>query len=239
MTPANLGQNATTLLCIALTFAAYVLVRSLYLRYKHPLLNVVALGAGLIIAALVALGIPYKDYVPAKDIMTTLLGPATVGLAVPLYRYRMLLARHGAAILGSVALGSFLAMLLAAFLAQMGGLPREVVMSILPKSVSIPFAVEIAKIYHGVPPLAAAFVVATGTTGSLLGGWLLNLARVSDPTARGLAFGTVSHGQGTATALMEGEQQGAMAGLAMILSGIFTAGFAPIVVWLLGLAPGA
>jgi len=233
----HLGQGGTTLLCIAITVPAYILVRALYLRYKHPLLNVVALGAAVIITALVVLGIPYKDYVPAKDIMTVLLGPATVGLAVPLYRYRQLLTRNGAAILGSVALGSFLAMMLAAFLTKLGGLPSEVVMSILPKSVSIPFALEIAKIYHGVPPLAAAFVVATGTTGSLLGGWLLNLARVSDPVARGLAFGTVSHGQGTATALMEGEQQGAMAGLAMILSGIFTAGFAPIVVWLLEFVP--
>jgi Putative effector of murein hydrolase len=114
-------------------------------------------------------GLTYKDYTPAKNIMTALLGPATVGLAVPLYRYRMLLARNGAAILGSVALGSFLAMLLAAVLTRLGGLPDEVVMSILPKSVSIPFAVEIAKIYNGVPPLAAAFVVATGTSGSLLG----------------------------------------------------------------------
>ena len=231
------GPTATTLLCIGITVPAYVLVRALYLRYKHPLLNVVALGAALIITILVLCGLTYKDYTPAKNIMTALLGPATVGLAVPLYRYRMLLARNGAAILGSVALGSFLAMLLAAVLTRLGGLPDEVVMSILPKSVSIPFAVEIAKIYNGVPPLAAAFVVATGTSGSLLGGWLLNLARVGDPTARGLAFGTVSHGQGTATALMEGEQQGAMAGLAMILSGILTAGFAPVVVWLLGFVP--
>jgi len=230
-------MDKTTLLCICMTLAAYWLVRALYLRLRHPLLNVVALGAALIIAALLALGLSYKDYTPAKDIMTFLLGPATVGLAVPLYRYRALLARHGASIIGSVALGSFLAMTLAAGMAKLGGLPRQVVMSMVPKSVSIPFAVEIAKIYGGVPPLAAAFVVATGTLGSLLGGWLLNLARVRNATARGLAFGTVSHGQGTATALMEGEQQGAMAGLAMILSGLMTAGFAPIVVWGLQFLP--
>jgi putative effector of murein hydrolase len=108
-------------------------------------------------------------------------------------------------------------------------------MSILPKGITIPFAVEIARLYGGIPPLATAFVVATGTLGSLLGGWLLNAARVTDPVARGLALGTVSHGQGTATALMEGEQQGAMAGLAMILAGILTVGFAPGVVWLLGM----
>jgi predicted murein hydrolase (TIGR00659 family) len=232
-----MDKNAVTALSIAMTLAAYALVRALYLRYKHPLLNVVALAAALIIAALLALGLTFKDYTPAKDIMTHLLGPATVGLAVPLYRYRALLAKNASAILGSVALGSFLAMLLAACIAKLGGLPAQVIMSILPKSVSIPFAVEIAKIYNGVPSLAAAFVVATGTSGSLLGGWLLNLFRVGDPVARGLAYGTVSHGQGTATALMEGERQGAMAGLAMILSGILTAVFAPIVVWILEFLP--
>jgi len=226
----------TTIFCIALTLAAYLGTRKLYLRYKHPLLNVVALTAALVIAVLMALRIPYSDYAPAKNFMTLLLGPATVGLAVPLYRHRELLRRFGVPIVGSVALGAFLAMLTAALIAKLGGLPHDVVMSILPKGVSIPFAVEIAQIYGGIPPLTAAFVVATGTLGSLVGGWLLSLARVSHPVARGLALGTVSHGQGTATALMEGEQQGAMAGLAMILAGILTAALAPLAVWLLGLA---
>jgi predicted murein hydrolase (TIGR00659 family) len=223
-----------TVFAVALTLAAYLATRHLYLRFRHPLLNVVALSAGLIIAVLVAARIPYSQYVPAKDLMTALLGPATVGLAVPLYRHRGLLMRFGPAIMGSVALGAFLAMLTASLMVQWGGLPRDVVMSILPKGVTIPFAVEIARIYEGIPALTAAFVVATGTLGSLLGGWLLTLARISDPVARGLALGTVSHGQGTATALMEGELQGAMAGLAMILAGIFTAGLAPLAVWLLG-----
>lgn len=228
-------MNGTTIFCIALTLAAYLATRRLYLRYKHPLLNVVALTAATVITALVLLDIPYQAFVPAKNIMTWLLGPATVGLAVPLYRHRELLRRHGPAIVASVGLGALLAMVSASLIARAGGLPRDVVMSILPKGVTIPFAVEIAQIYGGIPPLTAAFVVATGTLGSLMGGWLLNLARVADPVARGLALGTVSHGQGTATALMEGERQGAMAGLAMILAGILTALMAPVAVWLVWL----
>jgi len=224
-----------TIFAVALTLAAYLATRHLYLRFRHPLLNVVAWSAAIIICVLVACKIPYSAYVPAKDIMTALLGPATVGLAVPLYRHRGLLLRFAPAILGSVVLGALLAMMTASLMAQWGGLPRDVVMSILPKGVTIPFAVEIARIYGGIPALTAAFVVATGTLGSLCGGWLLTLARIDNPVARGLALGTVSHGQGTATALMEGELQGAMAGLAMILAGIFTAGFAPLAVWLLGL----
>jgi len=222
-----LGYSAGTVL-------VYLGIRRLSLRFNHPLLNVVALSAGVIIGLLVACDIPYAAYVPAKDAMTMLLGPATVALAVPLYRHRRLLYVYGPAILTSVAAGSLLAMLSAGYAAKVGGLPQAVVVSILPKGVSIPFAVEIARIYNGIPALSAAFVVATGTLGSLLGGWLLTRVGITHPVARGLALGTTSHAQGTATALLEGEQQGAMAGLAMILAGMLTAAFAPLGVWLLG-----
>lgn len=224
----------TTFLCVAGTLLVYAVVRHLYLRYKHPLINVVGLSAAVIILALLLCGVPYAAYEPAKNIMTALIGAATISLALPLYRYRRLLVRHAAAILASVGAGAFAAMFFAGLIAQCGGLPREVVMSILPKGVSIPFAVEVASIYNGIPSLSAAFVVATGTLGSLLGVWMLNLARIASPFARGLTLGTISHAQGTAAALQEGEEQGAMAGLAMILAGILTAAFAPLVVWLLG-----
>ncbi len=230
-------QQIVTLAYIILTLAAYIAIRRLYLKYTHPLLNVVVLSAALVIAVLVAGGIPYESYVPAKDIMTILLGPATVGLALPLYRYRHLLRQYAAAIVSSVAVGSLLAMFLAGCIAKLGGLPEDVVMSILPKGVSIPFAIEVAKMYDGIPALAAAFVVATGTLGSLVGTWALTVFGIQNPMARGLALGTVSHAQGTAAAMMEGEQQGAMGGLALILAGILTAAFSPLVVWVLRFIP--
>ncbi|GFK95418.1 Inner membrane protein YohK [Fundidesulfovibrio magnetotacticus] len=227
-------RQLTVPLLVAATLAAYVLVRWLAMRRPHPLFNVVVLSAALVACLLLATGTPLSDYAPAKDLMTFLLGPATVGLAVPLYRHRTLLRLYALPILASVAAGAATAMLCAGAIARLGGMPREVVMSILPKGVSIPFAVEIARLYDGVPPLAAAFVVATGTLGALVGAPFLTRAGVEDPVARGLALGTVSHAQGTAAALQEGEAQGSMAGLAMILAGVFTALFAPLAVWLLG-----
>lgn len=224
-----------TLPCIVATVAAYIIIRKLYVRYTHPLLNVVVLSAAIIIALLIVFDISYAEYGPAKDIMTLLLGPATVGLAVPLYRYRKLLRQAAGTIAGSVAAGALVAMVSAAMIAQFGGLPQDVVISIMPKGVSIPFAVEIAEMYGGIPALAAAFVVATGTLGSLLGVWTLDRFRIQSPLGRGLALGTVSHAQGTAAALMEGELQGAMAGLAMILAGIITALLSPLTVRLLAL----
>ncbi len=225
-------QIVSTVLCVAGTVLAYALVRGLYLRYKHPLINIVAGSAAIIIAVLLLCDIPYSTYEPARQAMTLLIGPATVALALPLYRYRHLLLRNALPILASVCTGAFAAMLSAGALARWGGLPEDVVISIMPKGVSIPFAVEVASMYGGIPSLTAAFVVATGTLGSLLGLWGLNVIRIKDPFARGLTMGTISHAQGTAVALQEGEEQGAMGGLAMILAGILTAALAPVAVWI-------
>ncbi len=228
-------QQIVTLFCVVMTLASYIAIRRLYMKYTNPLLNIVALSAAMVIIILLLCDISYEEYTPSKDIMTFLLGPATVGLGLPLYRYRKLLRQYAVAIISSVVTGSLLAMLSASMIAKLGGLPEDVVISIMAKGVSIPFAIEIANMYNGIPALAAAFVVATGTFGSLMGAWFLTKIGVGNPIARGLALGTVSHAQGTASALMEGEQQGAMAGLAMILAGISTAAFSPLVVWLLSL----
>jgi predicted murein hydrolase (TIGR00659 family) len=218
---------------VLFTLASYLGARAVCQRFRHPLLNPFIVSAGVVLAVLIVLGIPFKDYAPAKEAITVLLGPATVGLAVPLYRHRLLLRRYLAAIAGSVALGALVALLSAGWLARIGGLPGEVVASILPKGVTIPFAVEIAAMYGGIPPLAAAFVVATGTLGALAGIWMLNVMGIREPVSRGLALGTMCHAQGTALALMENDLTGAMAGLAMILAGIITAALAPLGAWLL------
>lgn len=227
-------QQLTTPLLVCATLCAYALFRRLSLRYSHPLINVVVLSAAAVVLLLLGLDISYGEYLPARDIMTFLLGPATVGLAVPLYRFRGLLRRYAVPIVASVALGASTAMVSAGGIALAGGLPKDMVMSLLPKGVSIPFAVEIARMYGGIPPLAVAFVVATGTLGSLMGASFLSRTGIVDPVARGLALGTVSHAQGTAAALLESQEAGSMAGLAMILAGIFTAAFAPLAVALLG-----
>ena len=217
---------------IFITISAYLFFRHLYLKYKNPLLNVVLLSAILIIITLLLCKIPYEDYVAGQNIMTFLLGPATVALAVPLYRNKHLLKQYAPAIVFGVAGGTLVSMALVLFITQAGGLPREVIISIIPKSSTIPFAVEIARIGGGEPALAVAFVVATGTFGSVIGLGVLNLFKITNPVARGLAMGTVSHGQGTAMALTEGEQQGSMAGVAMALAGIFTSVFAPLLITL-------
>jgi len=159
-----------------------------------------------------------------------MLGPATVALAVPLYVNRHLLAKYGVSIFVSVAAGAVVAIVSAGLVAKILDMPKQIVISILPKGVTIPFAIEISRICGGEPAITIAFVVATGTLGGTIGLPLLTWSGITDPVARGLAMGTVAHGQGTAMAFMEGYEQGAMAGLAMTLAGIMTAAAAPLLV---------
>lgn len=219
-----------TIFLIIMTISAYLFSRFLYFKYQSPFVNIVLLGTSMVIAILVLGDIPYHAYMAGQDIMTFLLGPATVGLAVPLYRNRYLLRQHGLVICLGVGVGTVISMMTVLLITQAGGLPREVIVSILPKSTSTPFAIEIARMSGGDPALSAAFVIVTGTFVSILGLPLLTRFKITHAVARGSSMGTVAHAQGTAMALLEGEQQGSMSGVAMGLAGIFTSVLTPVVV---------
>ncbi len=156
-----------------------------------------------------------------------LLGPSTVALAVPLARRRELLRQHLRAI-GAVAFGALLGVASAWGLARALRLSPAMVATLTPKSVTTPIAMPISERLGGIPTLTAAIVVVTGVLGAAFGPPLLDLMRVRDPVARGVALGTAAHGVGTSRAIGEGELQGASAGVAMVVAGIVTAIVAPL-----------
>ena len=219
-----------TLLSIAITVGAYLLSKIAGKRYPSPLTTPVFFSTTLIIILLLSLDINFAEYTIAKDIMTFLLGPATVALAVPLYKNREMIKKHsGPALLGLV-FGTVSTIISAVILAKLLNLSNEMIASASVKSVTVPVAVEVSTIFGGDPALTAAFVVATGILGTTIGPWLMNVTNITHPLSRGLALGTISHGQGTAHAATEGELQGAIAGVAMGLAAVFTAIIAPIIV---------
>ncbi len=219
-----------TLLSIIITIGAYLLSRVASKRYPSPLTTPVFFSTTLIIILLLLLDINYEDYTIAKEIMTFLLGPATVALAVPLYRYRDMIKKHSGPALLGIVIGTVSTIISAVFLAKILNLSNEIIASVSVKSVTVPVAVEVSSMIGGDPALTAAFVVATGILGTTLGPWLMNVTNITHPLSRGLALGTISHGQGTAQAATEGELQGAIAGVAMGLAAIFTAIIIPMIV---------
>jgi len=223
-----------TVFTLAVTLGAYALSRALARSYPSPLTTPVFFSTIVTIAVLIASGVPIADYAPAQRILALLLGPATVSLAVPLYKNRRTLLTNTLPAFGGLVVGTLTTLAAAIVLARLLGLPSVIRASISIKSVTAPIAVELAPIIHGSASLTAAFVIATGMIGAMLGPWLMNVTGIHDPLARGLALGTISHGQGTAQAVIEGELQGAAAGIAMGLAAVLTSIVAPILVPLLG-----
>ena len=219
-----------TLSGIGVTALVYALSRVVGKRYPSPLTSPVFFSTPLVIAVVLLSGMHLSDYRPAKDIIVSLLGPATVALAVPLYKNRQtLLGNLPSASLG-LALGSLSTLVIAALVARLFDLPQVIRASVSIKSVTAPVAIELAPMVNGDSTLAAAFVIATGIIGAMLGPWLMDKTGIRAPLARGLALGTISHGQGTAQAVIEGEVQGAAAGVAMVLAAILASFVAPILV---------
>lgn len=215
---------------IGTTGLAYAVSRIVGKRYPSPLTTPVFLSTPLVITVLLLSGMQLGDYRPTKDIIVSLLGPATVALAVPLYKNRHTLTKNLVTASTALVMGSLSTLVVAVAVARLLGLPRVICASLSIKSVTAPVAIELAPMIDGDSTLTAAFVIATGMIGAMLGPFLMNKIGVRSPLARGLALGTISHGQGTAQALSEGEVQGAAAGVATVLGAILTAAVAPILV---------
>ncbi len=224
-----------TAFTILLTVVLYIISRKIWIKTQNALLTPLLLSTAGIILILHYSGITFEQYKPGKQIMTFLLGPATVGLALPLYLNRHILRSSFFPILIGIVCGAVSTLTVAVLLAKVSGLEALIVASIAPKSVTTPIAIEIAQIVGGDPAITVAFVVFTGTLGSMIGASVLTLCKITNPVARGLAMGVTAHGQGTATILQEGQTQGAMAGVAMALTAIITSFIAPLFIpWLLG-----
>lgn len=216
-----------------LTIVLYLISRKIFLHTKNPIFNPVLLSTTIIIIVLHYTGITFDQYKPGKDIMTFLLGPATVALALPLYLNRDVLRQALFPILFGICFGAISTLTTAVLLAKISGLDSLIIASIAPKSITAPIAIEISRLTGGDPAIAVAFVVFTGTLGSIIGQSILSVCKITNPIARGLAMGVTSHGQGTATILQEGALQGAMAGVAMAVAAIFISFIAPFYIpWL-------
>ena len=226
--------STTPLLGLTVTLAAYQGGMWIYTRAGlHPLLNPVLIAVVLLVGLLMATGTAYRTYFDGAQFVHFMLGPATVALAVPLYRQFKKVRRSFALILVAILSGSATAALSAIGVAWALGASRETLLSLAPKSVTAPIAMGISEATGGVPSLTAVLVILTGILGAVLGTWTLNALRITDWRARGLAMGTASHGIGTARALQVNDVAGAFASLAMGLNGLATAVLLPLILGLI------
>ncbi len=219
---------ASPLLHLTLTLVAYRFGYLIY-RERHfsPLFNPVLIAVLVVVAVLLLTGTSYQTYFQGAQFVHFLLGPATVALAVPLYRQLERVRRSAAAISVSLLVGSLTASLSAIGLVWLLGGGRDSIVSIAPKSVTAPVAMGISEQLGGLPSLTAVLVILTGILGAMLGPPVMNWLGVKDWAARGLAMGVAAHGIGTARALQVNEVAGAFAGLAMGLNALATSVLVP------------
>lgn len=224
--------SATPLAGLTLTLVAYAAGWWCYARTgMHPLANPVLIAVALIVAALAATGTPYRTYFDGAQFVHFLLGPAVVGLAVPLAREWRSVRRLAIPIAGALAAGSLVALASAVGIAYALGASPATLLSLVPKSVTAPIAMGIADKMGGLPALAAVFAVTTGILGAALGKYVLDACRVRDWRARGFALGLAAHGIGTARAFQVNADAGAYAGLAFALHGLVAAILFPLGWW--------
>ena len=226
----------TGLIWLAVTVAAYTVALWIARRVNnHPLANPVLVAATPIIGLMLATDTSHTDYAQGGKWLLLLLGPATVAIAVPLYRNWPRVRAAALPLCLAIAAGSVTAVGGALGLAWAMGAQPQTLLSLAPKSVTTPIAMGIAETTQGLPSLAAAIVIVTGILGAVLGPWLLRRLGMRDPRAIGVALGTAAHGIGTARAFQEGEETGTFSGVAMGLNGIATALLLPwLLIWLFG-----
>ena len=226
--------SASPLLGLTLTLVAYQAAFWLYKRAGfHPLANPVMLAIAMVATVLALSDMDYRTYFDGAQFVHFLLGPATVALAIPLYaQWPKLKAMAGPLIIALV-IGSLTAALSAYGIGALLGASQPSLMSLAPKSVTMPIAMAVAEPLGGLPALAAAMVMLTGVLGAIGAPYLYRWLRIGDHAIRGFAIGLASHGIGTARAFQVSEQAGAFAALAMGLNGLLTALSLPwIMPWL-------
>lgn len=207
-------------LWITLTIVVYLGSLRLQSRFRwaHPLVvSSFALVAGLKLAR-----VSYSSYQSGAQVFSYLLGPATVALAVPMYKQALRMKQSLKHLFVVVLAGSMVGMATAGTVAWLCGAPRQVILSTLPKSVTTPIAIQISDSLHGNPTITAALVLVSGLLGSIAGPWVLRRAHVVTDHAIGSAIGTSSHAIGTASLVRHSEVQTSVSSLAMALAGVTT-----------------
>ncbi len=222
--------STTPLLHLTLTLVAFQVADLLWQKSgRNPLLNPVMISVVLLVGLLLITGTSYETYFEGAQFVHFLLGPATVALAIPLYRQFDRVRRSALALLVSLLAGSLTAMVSAIGLGLLLGASQDTLVSLAPKSVTAPVAMGISEQLGGLPSLTAVLVILTGISGAMLGPVVLSRLGIRDPAAQGVAMGTASHGIGTARALQSSELAGAFSGLAMGLNALATAILLPLI----------
>ena len=227
---------SNNIVLLALTFGVYYGARQLQKWTGWVVLNPILVTIAVLIVFLKVTGISYDTYQEGGRYIDFWLKPAIVALGVPLYQHLGQIRRQFVPIIVSQLVGCLVGLVSVVLIARWMGASREVIISLAPKSVTTPIAMEVCSAAGGIPSLTAAIVVCVGLLGAVFGFKMLEVWHVRNPYSLGLGMGTASHAVGTSRAMEKGDTYGAYASLGLILNGVLTALLTPYVLKLMGVA---
>ena len=214
---------SSSTLWLAVSIGCYALGAKIQQKTGSALCNPLLLSSIMVGVLLVVTGTSYQTYESAGQLISFFLTPATVALAVPMYRKLDVLKKNLAPILAGALVGSLTSIASVLLFSRLFGLSGQTTRSLAPKSVTTPIAVALSDMMDGLAPVTAIAVVFTGIVGAILLPTFLKCIGVRNPVQMGLSIGTAAHAVGTSRAIELGETEGAMSGLAIGVAGLLTA----------------
>ncbi|WP_461205670.1 LrgB family protein [Clostridium sp. DL1XJH146] len=219
----------TPLFGIILSIVTFEIGLFISRKIKNEIFNPLLISMILSIAFLLKFNISFEVFNIGGSFISFFLTPATVILAVPLYKKFDIFKSNALPILVGIVVGSFTAIMSVVVLSRLFGVSSDILLSLMPKSITTPIGIELSNKVGGMPSLTATGIAITGIFGAIVSPWVCRVFRINDKVAKGIAIGTSSHALGTTKAIEMGEVEGAMSGVAIGLAGIATVILIPII----------
>ncbi|MGL5279613.1 MAG: LrgB family protein [Cetobacterium sp.] len=218
---------------IFISLIAFKIGKDIFNKFKWPILNPIFVALILIFMFMEVFNIPTSYYNKGGDILGFFIAPATVCLAIPLYKELGTLKKHYKVILIGALIGSITAILSVIFLGKLLDIQDIILLSFVPKSITTPIGIEVSKLLGGIPSITVFAIMVTGIAGNIFAPFMLKLFKIESAVAKGLGIGISSHAVGTSKAIEMGEVEGAMSALSIVIAGIITIFIAPLLLNLL------
>ena len=191
-------------------------------KTKLAVCNPLLISIILVMIVLAVFRIDYDTYKQGADLLSYLLTPATVCLAIPLYEQLSLLKKNMKAVMAGIVSGVLTSLTTILVLAVIFGLSHEEYVTLLPKSITTAIGMGVSEELGGIVTITVAVIIVTGILGNVIGEYVCRLFKIEEPIAKGVALGSASHAIGTARAMEMGEIEGAMSSLSIAVAGLLT-----------------
>ena len=218
---------------ITLSLLIYVIMQKIQTKTKISILNPLLFSGIAIILILMTFKIPFEQFNEGGKLITALIGPATVSLAIPLYKNLDLLKKKIKTISIGILTSVGIHAITIVFLSILLSLNEQMAISLIPKSITTPFAKDLSETLGGIPAITISVVIVTGIFGAAISPFLNKTFNIKNTMAKGLALGSSAHAVGTSKAVENSEEEGAFSSIALILTGLLTVLSAPIIAYLI------